>query len=574
MTFTPRQAFQLYTIVSMNLLASVVMLLFAFYFYYRAKKTPILYAYLSILGLLILWTISKVFKTVSPNIGFRWFFVVTQYIGVQFLGLAILLFSMLYAGYHLPSKKWFIVLLIQPIIGFIIVVTNPLHMLFYSFFDYYRTRLGFLFLPTQFFLYLYIIIGLFLLLRQSFNPSFHRKKRIISRFFAICALLPMFVNFYYITFKFTDIPWIFPFPAFDVTPIAIAISFTLFVIPAIKYQFLDIVPLSYDHLYHFIDQGILITNTDQTINQINPLFQKTFPKFEIGKQLNDCIQQQFVDDRGNLNSLLSLLENDYSSKSTSPWIMPYLDHYYKWSISVIDEECYLFIFVDVTDLVHLQDKLNQTKENLISIHENLLQVHVREKELALIRARSAVSQNVHDILGHSLTVVIGTLELALLEIDAHAMQEKLCQAKELLLNSLSDLNDSLIHGASFHPPSLIEAISSMKLSGIHLDFSYQGQPYPLSPLQNEAIYRLCQEAITNAIKHGQASFIHIILRYDQKQIDLYAIDNGLGCKKITANLGLTGITNRFCHLGGNVVYGSGGEGGFHIHAQMPIGLNA
>ncbi|SMP55316.1 sensor histidine kinase [Anoxynatronum buryatiense] len=569
MTFTPAQAFGKYTILSSNLIASVVMLLVAFYFYYRSKKSPLLLAYLSILGLLLLWTVSKVLKTVTPNVPLRWLCVVVQYFGVQFLGFAILLFALLYAGHPLPGKKKMAALLVHPIISFLLVVTNPWHMQFYRVFTYERTRFGLFFLPSQIILYLYIVAGMILLVRRSFEPSFHRKKRVISRLFSMLAIVPLFVNFYYITFKFTDIPWIFPFRPFDVTPIAMALSMTLFAIPAIKYNFLDIVPLSYRHLYQHIDQGIIVVDDQQQILDMNWLAEETFPWLHPAMHLSALPDHLFGESAPHHQTALTAFITQPPENQPS-LVTPWQQSVYKWRMASLAAGSQVLSFIDIREMTQLQQSLEASREMLDSIHQELMALMEKEKALAMFRARAAVSQNVHDIVGHSLTVVMGTLELALLEESPAGVDEKLHQARELLLNSLSDLHHSLAGSTSADIPNLVEAIMSLESSALSLDVNCHGNPYPLNPLQNEAVYRLCQEAVTNAVKHGQASTLHLFLRYHPEELEIYAIDNGRGCPVIEESVGLSGMRTRLARLGGQVTFGAAPGSGFHIHASIPV----
>lgn len=570
MTFTPAQTFGKYTNLSANLLASIAMVMVVLYFYYRSKKSPLLFAYLSILGLLTLWTVSKIFKTVTPNVTLRWFFVVIQYFGVQFLGFAILLFAILYAGYPIPGKKWISLLLIHPFVSFLIVLTNPLHMSFYSVFTYNRTRFGFFFLPSQIILYAYIIIGMILLVRRSFEPSFHRKKRIISRIFASLAIAPLFINFYYITFKLTDIPWIFPFRPFDITPIAMALSITLFAIPAIKYNFLDISRLSYHHLYQHMNQGIILFNHHLQVLDMNQLAKETFPWLQTNEHLSILSNKLFGRNQPHIEEALNTFMAQ-KGKNQPPLLTSHNQLFYKWRIEALDDKTFALLVIDISEIVNLQHELENLQENLDKIHQELLLLTEKEKALAMFRARAVISQNVHDIVGHSLTVVMGTLELALLEKTLEGIDETLAQGKELLLNSLSDLHHSLSNSACPDIPNLLEAIMSLEGTALALDLNCHGKPFPLDSMKNHAIYRLCREAVTNTMKHSQATTIHIFLRYQPDQVEIYAIDNGGGCSSIQESLGLAGIRERITLLGGDVSFGTVPGSGFHIHAKLPIG---
>ncbi|SDY97540.1 sensor histidine kinase [Tindallia californiensis] len=580
MTFTPEQAVGKLTIATSNMVAATCMLILALFFYYRSQKTPLLYSYLSILGLLILWTGSKVIKTVTPNVTLRWSCVVIQYVGVQFLGLSIFIFALLYAGYSLPKKEQWAFLLIHPIISFLAVATNPLHYGFYSVFEYGRTRFGWMFLPSQFILYGYILAGMFLLVRRSFDSRFHAKKKIICRLFASCALAPLLINFYYITFKLTDIPWIFPFRPFDVTPIAMALSITFFAIPASIYRFLDIVPLSRQHVYDHFKQGVIWLNPSLEIVDMNPAVKSWLPS-------NGLKETKAFVFEGSFETVISFFfRQDQEKNRQNLWqwiILPPTeettsfrtvcrDRHLKWRKMRIEKDLTAILFIDITEIVGMQEQLQASQKKLEAMGEQLENLAKKEKELAVFRARSLVSQNVHDFIGHSLTVVMGKLELALLEKDGKVLDQCLYEGKELLLNNLTDLQDSLCQQGSPPVSNLEEAILSLATSPLQLEVRCQGTPYVLEAEQNEAVYRLCREAITNAIRHGSAKTLHIFLRYQQHQFEVYAIDDGSGCTHVTESLGLKGIRERIEVLGGRISFGSGEGGGFHIYGEFPLAI--
>jgi signal transduction histidine kinase len=84
------------------------------------------------------------------------------------------------------------------------------------------------------------------------------------------------------------------------------------------------------------------------------------------------------------------------------------------------------------------------------------------------------------------------------------------------------------------------------------------------------IYRICQEALTNSLRHGKATNVSIILRLSDDMISLYIIDDGVGCKNIKKSIGLSNMENRVMELGGKISFGSDGEKGFNINVDFPL----
>jgi signal transduction histidine kinase len=88
-------------------------------------------------------------------------------------------------------------------------------------------------------------------------------------------------------------------------------------------------------------------------------------------------------------------------------------------------------------------------------------------------------------------------------------------------------------------------------------------------MQWSALFNTCRESMTNALKHGKARNVISFLRFDEKLIELYILDDGNGCNTIVKNMGLQGMENRVKELNGRISFGSGGEKGFSIHIEIP-----
>ena len=80
---------------------------------------------------------------------------------------------------------------------------------------------------------------------------------------------------------------------------------------------------------------------------------------------------------------------------------------------------------------------------------------------------------------------------------------------------------------------------------------------------------ICREVLTNAIRHGKAENISIILRAVDGVYRISIIDDGCGCKKINKGFGLLGIEERINKLNGRLLFGSDGVKGFYFHMEIP-----
>ncbi|PKM56375.1 MAG: hypothetical protein CVV00_00330 [Firmicutes bacterium HGW-Firmicutes-5] len=569
MEVSEKLAIDIINIFSFHIVALILLVSFSFYIYLKAKKTPLLYSYLMVISMLLIWIVSKLLKTIAPTQDLRWFFIVTQYIGVCFLGYFMLIFAYIYQKKTIPSKRLLVLMAVFPLIAFLIVLTNPMHMGFYSYFDFYRDRFGPYFYPIQIFQYLYIFIAILYLSKNYTRQAGFFGKRMWGRFFALITLLPLFTNFYYILFKLDLLEWILPFPVFDFTPISGSLAIVFFMIPALRFRFFDHSPISYHHIYSGLPQGIVFVNLSKNFMYgANQAFVQMFQNYKNTDLLDAFTKQLPFEDTNYKDAFLDYLSDPLD---INPYTFALKNGIvFELSKKWVKKNHLLLCIKDISNLVSKQKELSEQKHQLTLTNYKLDALAQKTKELAMAKTKSRIAQNMHDILGHSLTLVIGTAELAATDIDSEISKKRLLQINELLTNGLNDLKNTFIHGESmWGKTSLTNAIHCLKNQKIHLDFLVQGHVYELDSPQSEAVFRLCQEAMTNAIKHGQATNLHIVLRFEASAIHLFIIDDGIGCSHITKSYGLTGIEHRFSSLGGQVHFGSDGVQGFNIHASLP-----
>jgi len=550
------------TILSFHIVALLFLVGFTFLIYLKAKKTELFYSYLLVLSMLILWMISKIFKTVSPTLMLRWLFIVTQYVGVYFLGYFLLVFAYIYNKNKMPTKKQLLLWGCIPLFSFIVVLTNPLHMQFYSYFDIYRDKFGPFFYPLQIIQYVYILIAVILLSQNYVCEAGFSENKSWGRFFVALILIPLFSNIYYILFKLDLLEWIFPFAVFDFTPISGSLAIMLFMIPVLKYRIFDYVPISYAYIYDQLPQGITFVDLRK--------------KRSYGG--NDVFIQLCQAHQGQVESLITkMMENPISENTAEAnhRLLTLKDRIFQVEQRAYGERRRIICFKEMTKVYNQQQELKKQTDELIRTNEKLDQMIRHERDLATAKAKAKIAQDMHDILGHSLTVIIGTTELAILEereiSDSELAKERLREVKRLLETSLRDLKTSKLEiNSKWTKTSLIKAIQCLKNDRIDMELVVQGETYELTSEQTEGIFRLCQESITNSIRHGKAKHSHIIIRYEKHQVQVFVIDDGQGCSTIKPNYGLSGIEARIKALKGEVSFGSDGERGFHIHANIPV----
>lgn len=196
-------------------------------------------------------------------------------------------------------------------------------------------------------------------------------------------------------------------------------------------------------------------------------------------------------------------------------------------------------------------------------------------ELATTRERNRVAREIHDGVGHYLTVVKTQLDAAsaLLPTQPDRAREAVGKAAKLAAEALDDVRRSV--GALRADAPRAPLPVALRELAAHGDpqptFAVEGDPRPLSPTIEHALFRAAQEGLTNTRKHARAT--SALLRLDfrpPRRVVLELADNGVGANGGNgAGFGLRGLRERIELLGGTVSSGNRLEGGYALRVEVP-----
>lgn len=216
----------------------------------------------------------------------------------------------------------------------------------------------------------------------------------------------------------------------------------------------------------------------------------------------------------------------------------------------------------------------QTRAQLEVANEQLRLNAEKIEALAVAEERNRLAREIHDGVAHHLTAANVLLEAgrALLNADQAKSREPLLKAQDQIRAALVELRDSIEsrHERSASLP-LAERIQKLITDGqfsAHLEI--RGEPRALSPEAAQAIFRIAQEALTNARKHAPESSARLILEYQElrcafraENADVQASAAGDG------SFGLLNLRQRVQQLGGSFAAGPDGSGKFVVSAEIP-----
>lgn len=184
--------------------------------------------------------------------------------------------------------------------------------------------------------------------------------------------------------------------------------------------------------------------------------------------------------------------------------------------------------------------------------------------------RARLARDLHDEMGHHLVAL--NLRLQLLERAASVdeVRPHLEQARTLAGMLFSDLRNTVsdLRAPSLDLPSAIHALAE-HLPGLEVDLEMGVDEAALSMAEAECLLRCVQEAMTNALKHGQATHLRIVLAQDADGLLLRVRDNGRAPSLAArGGTGLSGLQERLQALAGRL-WTEQDEAGFTLCARVP-----
>ncbi|WP_420717429.1 sensor histidine kinase [Streptomyces sp. WM6378] len=217
-----------------------------------------------------------------------------------------------------------------------------------------------------------------------------------------------------------------------------------------------------------------------------------------------------------------------------------------------------------------------------------------EAEQATARERARIAREMHDILSHAVSIMIVQAEAGPVAVRAaparaeaafEAISETGRDAMVQLRRMLGVLREETTPDAPREPqpgtaalPALVERVSLG--GGPSVTYETKGAARPLPQATGTTVYRIVQEALTNAVKHAAATTVSVQLAYSEQELTITVRDDGGGPgTALVAGTapgpgtghGLIGIRERAAAHGGTASAGPGPDGrGFEVRAVIPL----
>jgi two-component system sensor histidine kinase DesK len=210
-------------------------------------------------------------------------------------------------------------------------------------------------------------------------------------------------------------------------------------------------------------------------------------------------------------------------------------------------------------------RLTELNRDLVRAREELARLAVSEERLRFAR-------DLHDLLGHGLTVISVKAELAerLLARDAAAAAQHVTDIKIVARNALSDVRDAV---SAYHQPTLEGELTGARMAlqaaGIHAHLRSTEQT--LDPQVEALLAWAIREGTTNVIRHSGARNCRIDVQPGPTAVSAEVVDDGHAVEPNGSGNGLAGLRERAERLAGTLEAGPAPGGGFRLSVSVPVG---
>jgi signal transduction histidine kinase len=198
--------------------------------------------------------------------------------------------------------------------------------------------------------------------------------------------------------------------------------------------------------------------------------------------------------------------------------------------------------------------------------------------------RSRIAREVHDVIGHSVSVMViqaGGARLVMGEEPDRAEESLRCveraghEALVELRNLLGSLGDGDPHALAPQPGlrDISPLLAHAQASGVSVNVCVDGPPVPVPPALDLCAYRIVQEALTNAIKHAAPANASVNVRWRESVLELEISDDGRhrrSGKRTTGGHGIAGMRERVALHSGSFEASAQPNGGFTVRAHLPL----
>ncbi|MFI0236458.1 histidine kinase [Streptomyces sp. NPDC016845] len=216
---------------------------------------------------------------------------------------------------------------------------------------------------------------------------------------------------------------------------------------------------------------------------------------------------------------------------------------------------------------------------ILSLSDAVRELRAAREELArraVEKERLRFSRDLHDLLGHTLSVIVVKSEAArrLAPRSIDAALEQVSDIEAVGRQALTEIREAV---TGYREGSLATELDRARsaLTAADIEPVVRQSGPPLSAQTEALLGWVVREAVTNAVRHSSATTCVISVEGAAEKVRLRVTDDGAGPVAVAepriGGTGLKGLTERLATAGGSLEAGPGARGGFEVRAELPVG---
>jgi len=225
-------------------------------------------------------------------------------------------------------------------------------------------------------------------------------------------------------------------------------------------------------------------------------------------------------------------------------------------------------------------QVNESQAALERAHRQLQESAASQQELAVLEERQRLTREIHDSVAHGLTALVVQIQAGrrLMERAPEQAAATIARCEEVAREALQDTRRAVraLRPSGLDGQNEVEALRRLGrdfgiATGMDVEVTADAaaQSLPADPVRLEQLYRIFQEALTNAHRHGQARKVKASLSASEDLLHLVITNDGPPPERLEPGVGLNSMVERARSLGGSVTF-EPGDRGLTIHGIVPV----
>jgi signal transduction histidine kinase len=211
------------------------------------------------------------------------------------------------------------------------------------------------------------------------------------------------------------------------------------------------------------------------------------------------------------------------------------------------------------------------------------QEHAYRAEQRVQEERVRMARDLHDVLGHSISVISLHADVAREAIGSNddEARQALTHIRSVSSETMRELRATVkllrnpggeqAERSTTSLANLSTLVEQTRASGLEVDVKVQGDLASLPATVDTAAYRIVQESLTNVMRHTRATHVDLTIVVDAQELRLQLTDNGAALPgPVAPGSGITGMAERARVLGGMLTARPLSAGGFQVNATLPL----